>query len=55
MVSLKKAIEQGKLDQFIAEHRDEIGNEDTFNRAVQAMTGKSPRARPASREGNRDD
>lgn len=37
-----------KLDQFIAEHKDEIGDLDAFNRTVEAMAGKSKAAPEAS-------
>ena len=44
MITLREAIEQGKIDQFIAEHKDEIGDEEAFNRALASMAGKSKEA-----------
>jgi hypothetical protein len=55
MISLKDAIETGKLDQFIAEHPEVQGDEVAFNRAVQAMAQTSKEARPASQKGGSDD
>lgn len=48
MVSLKRAVEQGKLAQFIAEHEGEIGDADAFNLTVQAMAGTSKEVPAAS-------
>lgn len=48
MITLKDAIGQGKLVQFIAEHEGEIGDLDAFNRTVQAMAGKSKEVPEAS-------
>lgn len=47
MTTLKEAIDTGKLDQFIAEHPEVQGDEEAFNRAVQAMAQTSKEARPA--------
>ncbi len=56
MTTLKQAREQGKLDQFIKEHEaDPEGDEEAFNRAVQAMAQKSKEAPKASSPGNPDD
>lgn len=55
MVTLKEAIEQNKLDQFIAEHPEVKGDEEAFNRAVQAMAQTSKAVRPASPKGGSDD
>lgn len=55
MVSLKEALETGKLDQFIAEHQEAQGDEEAFNRVVQAMAQTSKEARPASQKGGSDD
>lgn len=54
-INLREAIEQGKLDQFIAEHPEVQGDEEAFNRAVQAMAQTSKEARPASPLGGSDD
>jgi hypothetical protein len=37
MTTLKQALKDGKLDQFIAEREAEQGDPEAFNRAVQAM------------------
>lgn len=55
MTTLKEAIEQGKLDQFIAEHPEVKGDMEAFNRAVEAMARTSKEARPASRQDGSDD
>ena len=48
MITLREAIDQGKLDQFIAEHEGEIGDQEAFEATVRAMAGKSKEAPPAS-------
>ncbi len=55
MMKLKEAIEQGKLDQFIAEREGEIGDLDAFNRTIEAMAGKSKEAPEASSQDDCDD
>ena len=55
MITLREAIDQGKLDQFIAEHKDEIGDLDAFNATLQAMAGKSKEAPKASSRDDSDD
>lgn len=55
MITLREAIDQGKLDQFIAEHKDEIGDEAAFNLTLQAMAGKSKEAQEASSPDDCDD
>lgn len=48
--NLRKAREQGKLDQFANEHdADAPGDETAFNRALQSMTGRSKEAPAASK------
>lgn len=49
MANLKQAREQGKLDQFAAEHDDTPGDEAAFNRALQSMAGKSKAVPAASK------
>lgn len=44
MITLREALETGKLDQFIAEHEGEIGDRDAFEVTVRAMAGKSKEA-----------
>lgn len=48
MTNLKQAREQGKLDQFIKEHKGETGDPDAFNRAVASMAQTSKEAPQAS-------
>lgn len=55
MITLREAVDQGKLDQFIAEHKDEIGDEAAFNLTLQAMAGKSKEAPEASSPDDCDD
>lgn len=55
MISLKEALDAGKLDQFIAEHPEVKGDEEAFNRAVQAMAQTSKEAHPASPKVGSDD
>lgn len=55
MTSLREAIEQGKLDQFIAEHEGEIGDREAFEATLRSMAGKSKEDRPASRQDGDDD
>jgi hypothetical protein len=54
-MNLKQAIDQGKLDQFIAEHPEVKGDMDAFNRTVEAMAGKSSEARQTSSQDGSDD
>ena len=50
MTNLRKAREQGKLDQFAKEHdADTPGDEEAFNRALQSMAGKSKAVPAASK------
>ena len=44
-----------KLNQFIAEHKNEIGDLDAFNLTLQAMAGKSKEAPEASSQDDCDD
>ena len=47
--TLKRAREQGKLDQFAKEREtDAPGDEAAFNRALQSMAGKSKADQEAS-------
>ncbi len=56
MSTLRKAREEGKLDQFAAEHEaDAPGDEDAFNRALQSMAGKSKAVPAASKPDRSDD
>ena len=56
MTSLKKARDEGKLDEFAKEHEaDAPGDEDAFNRALASMAGKSKEASGASKPDRYDD
>ncbi len=55
MTTLREAREQGKLKQFIAEHKCETGDADAFNATFAAMAGKSKEAPEASPPGDCDD
>ena len=55
MITLREAVDQGKLEQFVAEHPEVQGDEEAFNRAVQAMAQTSKEARPASPKAGSDD
>ena len=48
-------IVSGSLEQFIAEHESEIGDEDAFNLTLQAMAGTSKEAPEASPPDGSDD
>ena len=52
VISLKQAIEENKLNQFIAEHPEVKGDMDAFNRTVETMARKSEPVRQTS---SRDD
>ena len=54
-INLKQAVEQNKIDQFIAEHPEVKGDEEAFNCAVQAMVQTSKEARPSSTKERGDD
>lgn len=55
MISLKQALETGKLDRFITERKGVIGDGNAFNRAIEAMAQTSKEARPASQKAGSDD
>lgn len=55
MITLKEAVEQNRIDRFIAEHPDMKGDEAAFNRVVEAMARTSKEARPASPKAGSDD
>ncbi len=58
MVTLRKARDEGKLDEFIKEREAEAsreGDEDAFNRGLRSMAGKSSEAPKASPRRDRDD
>ena len=54
--NLRKARDEGKLDQFAADREaDAPGDEAAFNRALQSMAGKSKAVPAASKPGRSDD
>lgn len=53
-MNLREAVTQGKLEQFIAEHPEVKGDMEAFNRTIEAMSGKSSKARQTSRSGDGD-
>ena len=55
MTTLKEAIEQGKLDQFIAEHKGETGDQAELERVIRSMAGTSKEAPEASSPNGSDD
>lgn len=55
MVKLRKALEEGKLDQFIAEHEGETGNAEAFDATLRSMAGKSSEEPEASSRDQSDD
>ena len=54
-MKLREAIEQGKLDQFIAEHEGDIGDREAFDATLRSMAGKSKEAPAASPPDDCDD
>ncbi len=51
MITLKEALKQGKLKQFIKERlADKPGDQDAFDKAISSMVGKSPKDQKASRQ-----
>lgn len=56
MTTLRKARENGDLDQFAKEHEaDTPGDEAAFNRALASMAGKSKAVPAASKPDRSDD
>ncbi len=55
MITLREAVEQNKLDQFIAQHPEVKGDMDAFNRTVEAMARKSEPVRQTSSQDGSDD
>lgn len=48
MITLREALEQQKLSEFIAEHKGEAGDADAFEATLRSMAGKSKEAPEAS-------
>ena len=55
MLTLRQAIKQNKVDQFIAEREGETGDADTFDATLRSMAGKSKEAPEASSPDDCDD
>lgn len=57
MTTLRKAREEGKLEEFVAEREAEAkpGNEAAFNRAIASMARTSKAVPEASKKASRDD
>lgn len=55
MIALREAIDKGKVDLFIAEHDDEIGDREAFEATLRSMAGKSKEAPEASSPDDSDD
>lgn len=55
MITLREAIAQGKLDQFIAERDGEAGDQAELERVIRSMAGTSKEAPPASSPPDCDD
>ena len=55
MVTLKEALEKGKISQFVAEHADKIGDRTAFEATLRSMAGKSKEAPEASSPDGCDD
>jgi hypothetical protein len=47
-MNLKDAIAQGKLRQFVAEHKGEVGDSDALEATIRSMAGTSKEALKAS-------
>ncbi len=54
-MTLREAIEQKRLDQFIAEHEGETGDAGVFDATLRSMTGTSKEAPEASTPDDCDD
>jgi len=55
MTTLKAAIEQGKLGEFIAERKGEEGDQAAFDATLRSMAGTSREAPEASSPDDCDD
>jgi len=55
MITLREAVQQGKLDQFIAERNGEAGDPAEFERIIRSMAGTSREVPEASSPDDCDD
>lgn len=54
-LTLKQAIEQGKLKRFIRQHEDEVGDEAAFDTTLRSMAQRSKEAPATSSPDDCDD
>lgn len=55
MITLKQALKEGKLKQFIKERlADKPGDQEQFDKVISSMVQKSPEAPKASPKGSRE-
>lgn len=55
MTNLREALDQGKLEKFVAERKGETGDSEAFDATLASMAGKSKAAPKASpQEGSVD-
>ena len=54
-MNLREAIDQGKLDEFIAEREGQVGDPAAFEATLRSMAGKSKEAPKASSRDGGDD
>jgi hypothetical protein len=55
MITLRDALEQEKLGEFIAEHEGETGDREAFEATLRAMTGTSKSVPGTSSQNGSDD
>jgi len=49
-LTLKQALEQDKLSDFIKQNKDKVGDKQEFDKAINAMTNKSKSTHQTSTE-----
>jgi hypothetical protein len=49
-ITLKQAIDKNKMDEFISQNKDKIGDKDKFDSTLQSMFNNSKSARQTSSE-----
>lgn len=54
-ISLREAVQQNRLNQFIAEHEGETGDADALEATIRSMAGTSKEAPEASSPDGSDD
>ena len=53
-LTLSQAQSEGRLDEFIQQHKDRTGDQDELERVIRSMAGTSKEAPPASLPGDCD-